>query len=80
MDTASLQLSWTLTFAGWLIAAIAIHRAYSLWRTNGELAQRYWKLKNAYDKLVEQHDAWCVDEKTDPNGISFDDLRLKEKS
>ena len=74
-----IQLSWALAGIGWFIAVIAVRKAHSLWRINGELAHRYHVLKDAYDKLVEQHEAWCVDEKTDPNGISFDDLRPPPK-
>jgi hypothetical protein len=71
-----IQLAWAFAAVGWFVAVICFRKAWKLWRINGELAQRYWALKHAYDKLVEQHDAWCVDEKTDPNGISFDDLKL----
>jgi hypothetical protein len=75
-----IQLSWALAGIGWSVAFLCFRKAYSLWRINGELAHRYHVLKDAYDKLVEQHDAWCIDEKTDPNGISFisfDDLQLR---
>ena len=80
MDAAFyFQLSWALALVGWLVAVVAVRKGYKLWRTNGELAQRYWTLKKAYDKLIEQHEDWCLDENTDPNGISFDDLKIKKK-
>ena len=74
-----IQLAWALAAVGWFVAVIAVRKGYKLWRTNGELAQRYWTLKKAYDTLIDQHEDWCLDEKTDPNGISFDDLRLPSK-
>ena len=80
MDTGLyIQLSWAFAGIGWFIAVLAVRKAHSLWRINGDLAQRYHNVKDAYDKLLEQHDDWCLDEKTDPNGISFDDLRLPKK-
>lgn len=60
------QLSWALAALGWLIAAIAVRKGWTLWRINGELAQRYHKLKKKYDKLAEEHQCWCEEGDTDP--------------
>lgn len=68
------HFGWACAVVGWLIAVIAVRKAHSLWRTNGELAHRYHMVKKAYDALLNEHDAWCADEQTDPNGYPFKDL------